>query len=59
MFGSDFFKIFHFVMEILRLIAEVFGDDDDKKGFDNHLSADRKRIAKAANVTGKTPKANA
>ena len=53
MFGSDFFKIFHFVLEILRLIAEVFGDDDDKKGFDNHLSGHRESISKAAGITKK------
>ena len=59
MFGSDFFKIFHFVVEILRLIASVFGDDDDKKGFENHLSKDRAYLASKANVTGKASKTDA
>jgi hypothetical protein len=58
MFGSDFFKIFHFVIEILRLIASVFGDESDQQGFDNHLSKDREALAKAADVTGKTKKTN-
>jgi len=30
MFGRDFFKIFGFVIRLIRLIAECFGDDDDK-----------------------------
>lgn len=31
-FGRDFFKILSFVIQIMRLFAAVFGDDDDKKG---------------------------
>jgi hypothetical protein len=30
-FGRDFFKIIAFAMQILRLFARIFGDDDDKK----------------------------
>lgn len=30
-FGSDMFKIMRFVFLLLKLLAEVFGDDDDKK----------------------------
>lgn len=29
-FGSDFFPILNFVIKLIRLIFEVFGDDDDK-----------------------------
>jgi len=31
-FGSDFFKIFGFAIQLLRLFVGVFGDDEDKKG---------------------------
>lgn len=31
MFGSDMFKVMKFVMLLLKLLAEVFGDDEDKK----------------------------
>jgi len=30
-FGKDFFKIFNFAIQLLRLFARVFGDDADKK----------------------------
>jgi len=30
-FGADFFKILNLVIQIMRLFASVFGDDDDKK----------------------------
>lgn len=30
-FGSDFFKIFNFIIAIVRLFAEIFGDDESKK----------------------------
>lgn len=30
-FGSDFFKTIQFVMAILRLIARIFGETEDKK----------------------------
>ncbi len=30
-FGQDWFKTIQFVMAILRLIARIFGDDEDKK----------------------------
>jgi len=29
-FGRDFFPIFNFVIKLIRLIFECFGDDDDK-----------------------------
>lgn len=29
-FGSDFFKILNLVIQIMRLFARVFGDDDEK-----------------------------
>lgn len=31
MFGSDFWKILKFVIALLRLMAEMFGNDDDRK----------------------------
>ncbi len=31
LFGSDMFKVMRFVFLLLKLLAEVFGDDDDKK----------------------------
>ena len=30
-FGSDFFKILNLVIQIMRMFANIFGDDDDKK----------------------------
>ena len=29
-FGKDFFKIFNFAIQLLRLFAKVFGDPEDK-----------------------------
>lgn len=29
-FGSDFFKIFNFAIQLLRLLIGIFGDDEDK-----------------------------
>ena len=31
MFGKDFFKITHFIFTLLKLIAKVFGDEEDDK----------------------------
>jgi len=31
-FGTDFFKIFNFAIQLLRLFARIFGDDEDKRG---------------------------
>lgn len=31
MFGVDFFKIFNLVIQIMRLLAKTFGDEEDKK----------------------------
>lgn len=30
-FGTDFFKIFNFAIQLLRLFAKIFGSDEDKK----------------------------
>ena len=30
-FGKDFFKILNLVIRIMRLFAEVFGDEEDQK----------------------------
>ena len=30
-FGKDFFRVLKFVVAIMRLIAEIFGDDEDRK----------------------------
>ena len=30
-FGRDFFKILNIVIQLMRMFASVFGDDDDKK----------------------------
>lgn len=30
-FGGDFFKIFNLVVQIMRLFAKVFGDDEAKQ----------------------------
>jgi len=29
-FGKDFFKILNIVIQLMRMFAKVFGDDDDK-----------------------------
>lgn len=35
-FGKDFFKVLKFVVEIMKPIALIFGDDEDRKnGEDN------------------------
>lgn len=40
-FGTDFFKILQFVVSVMRVIARVFGDKEDKdlddKFGSNHL----------------------
>lgn len=38
MFGSDFFKVFRFVIAIIRLIVEIFGTDEDKEELNNGKS---------------------
>jgi len=30
-FGGDFFKIFNFAIQLIRLFFKIFGDDEDKK----------------------------
>lgn len=30
-FGGDFFRIFNFAVQLIRLFFKVFGDEDDKK----------------------------
>ena len=30
-FGSDFFPILNFLIKVIRLLFECFGDEDDKK----------------------------
>ena len=30
-FGKDFFKIFNFAIQLLRLFVGIFGDNEDKK----------------------------
>ena len=30
-FGTDFFKIFNFAVQLIRLFFKIFGDDEDKK----------------------------
>ena len=37
-FGEDFFRWSAFIIRLIKLIAEIFGDDDDKKQANNHLS---------------------
>jgi len=59
MFGSDFFKIFHFIVELFSLIAKIFGDKDDQEGFENHLSGTRAELQARVNATSKTGKSNA
>jgi len=59
MFGSDFFKIFHFIVELFSLIAKIFGDKDDQEGFENHLSKTRKELQAKVNAASKATKSNA
>jgi len=35
MFGKDFFRIFRFALELIKLIIKIFGDDDDRNELDN------------------------
>ena len=34
MFGKDFFKIFGFAIQLIRLFVGVFGDDEDRRQVD-------------------------
>jgi len=36
-FGADFFKIFNFAIQLLRLFAKVFGTPEDKKQVDESI----------------------
>lgn len=31
MFGSDFFRIMRFIIALLKLMADIFGNDEDKQ----------------------------
>lgn len=36
--GSDFFKWFGFIVKLVRLFIEIFGDDDEKEvAKNNHI----------------------
>ena len=35
MFGRDFFRIFRFAIELIKLTIKIFGDDDDRDELDN------------------------
>lgn len=35
MFGKDFFRIFRFALELIKLMIKIFGDDDDRNELDN------------------------
>jgi len=37
-FGSDFWKWAQFAIAVLKLIANIFGDDSDKEQANNHFS---------------------
>lgn len=41
-FGSDFFKIFRFVVAIMRLISEIFGNGADAEALDEALNGGKK-----------------
>jgi hypothetical protein len=34
--GTDFFSIFSFVIEIVKLVIRFFGDEEDKKSLDDN-----------------------
>ncbi|MBA7623565.1 hypothetical protein ES703_30962 [subsurface metagenome] len=50
-FGEDWFKTIQFVMAILRLIARIFGDKDDKKFDDEIQGNDAHEVEKIINTT--------
>ena len=58
MFGSDFFKVFYFIFEGLRLIGKVFGNGEDEKGFDDVIAKSNGKTVKQKNAPSKTPKTN-
>lgn len=37
-FGTDFWKWAQFAIAVLKLIANIFGDEGDKKQANNHFS---------------------
>lgn len=43
-FGTDFFKTLQFVVAVLRLLARIFGDDNDKKSDDEISGNDAHEI---------------
>ena len=55
MFGSDFFKVIQFITALLRLIAQVFGNEEDKKNdteqFNHNSATVEKIIADAGRKT--------
>lgn len=50
-FGEDFFKIIQFVMAVMRLIARIFGDDDDKKHDDEIMGNHAHEVDKVIEST--------
>lgn len=41
MFGADFFKVMRFVFALVKLLAQIFGSDEDKQAAkDNGFSAE-------------------
>lgn len=37
-FGEDFFKICKFIIMVLKLLGQIFGDDDDRIQADIHIN---------------------
>jgi len=44
-FGRDFFRVFNFAIQLIRLVIKVFGDDEDRQQVDE--SAERTASANA------------
>jgi len=54
MFGSDFFKWFHFVIELVRLIGKIFGNGEDEAGFEEVIAKTNGKAKKNPGATSKT-----
>lgn len=50
-FGTDWFKTIQFVMAVLRLIARIFGDAEDKKTDDDIQGNHAHEVDKIINTT--------
>lgn len=59
MFGSDFFKVFYFIIELLKLVGKCFGNGEDEQGFEEVLSKTNGKSKPKDYVASETRNSNA